>query len=338
MKKNIFNFFIVGISLIILLVLILKTQGLYAFFRQLSMLSFPWVLLSLAFMLLYWSFESLSLHLITLFHGVRKRFRESFSITMVGQFFNSITPFATGGQPAQVIYLMKNGVETGNASSIIMIKFISFQTILTIYSFLVIMFTFQNFKARIPLLLTMTLLGLAVHASMILLTVLFSYNRVLTEKIIKVIFRILKKLRLVKGGEAAEKKLEDSLKKFHDNAAVLKNNPVLMIKTVILTFIQLTFFFSIPYCICRSFGFTSTSFLDLFSASVFVATIISVVPLPGATGGAEGSFYLFFGFFFSGNSIISAILIWRIITYYSCIGFGGLFTVILPKTVKRVIP
>ena len=36
----------------------------------------------------------------------------------------------------------------------------------------------------------------------------------------------------------------------------------------------------------------------------------------GASGGAEGSFLLFFNMFFTGGTVIPAMAIWRVITYY----------------------
>ncbi|HEY9063215.1 MAG TPA: lysylphosphatidylglycerol synthase transmembrane domain-containing protein [Pseudobacteroides sp.] len=336
MKKNIFNLIIIIVSLAVPFVLVFSTQSIGNLLHQISRLDTRWIILAFLFMFLYWFFEALSLHIISVFHGFKEKVSNSFSYTMVGQFFNSITPFQSGGQPAQVVYMMKNDIDSANASSIVMLKFVAFQSVLTIYSLVVIIFTFNDFNARIPYLLPFTVLGLAVHASMIGISMLFSYNRTLTEKILKFVFKVLKKIRIIKGDEVeAEKKLEDSLSKFHDNAFLLKKNPKLLIELFILTMIQLSFFFAIPYLIYRGFGTDSSSFFELFAAAVFIATVISIIPLPGAAGGAEISSYTFFHFFFEGNAVFTAMLLWRIITFYSCIGFGGLFTVICPNKSKK---
>jgi uncharacterized protein (TIRG00374 family) len=335
-KKNIFNLIIIIISLAVPFILVFSTQSLGNLMQQVARLDTRWIILSFVFMFLYWFFESLSLHVISVFHGFKEKIRNSLSYTMVGQFFNSITPFATGGQPAQVLYMMKNGIDSANASSIVMLKFVAFQSVLTVYSLLIIIFTFKDFNARVPYLLPFTVLGLGVHASMIGISMLFSYNRIFTEKILKFIFKILKKIRIIKGDEIeAEKNLEDSLSKFHDNAFLLKKNPKLLIKLFIFTMIQLSFFFSIPYLIYRGFGTNSISFVELFATAVFIATVISIIPLPGAAGGAEISSYTFFHFYFEGNAVFTAMLLWRIITFYSCIGIGGLFTVICPNKSKK---
>ncbi len=334
MKKNIFNFLVISISLIVLVAFTLSTQGIDTFVLQVSGLNSNWIAAALFLMFLYWLFEALATYVIAHFYGIRYNMVECFAVTMVGQFFNSITPFASGGQPAQVVYMMKRGTEAGDASSVVMIKFFVFQTVLTLYSAVIIVFSFTYFKTKIPLLFTMTFLGLAVHGSMIVLSILFARNRALTERILRFIFMLIKRLRFIKITDSTEKNVERSLQNFHDNAALLKNNPVLLLKTSILVALQITFFFAIPYCVCASFGVPKESFFIIFSATVFVVTIISIVPLPGASGGAEGGFYLFFGLFFKSSFLVTAILLWRLITYYSCIGLGSVFTIAFPKRTK----
>jgi len=89
--------------------------------------------------------------------------------------------------------------------------------------------------------------------------------------------------------------------------------------------------------IYKAFGGGSSSYFELFAAAVFIATVISIIPLPGAAGGAEISSYTFFQFYFQGDSVFTAMLLWRIITFYSCIGFGGLFTVACPNKSNKKI-
>ena len=44
--------------------------------------------------------------------------------------------------------------------------------------------------------------------------------------------------------------------------------------------------------------------------------VSAFVPLPGASGGAEGSFILFFRTFFTDGTIVPAMDAWRTISYY----------------------
>jgi len=69
----------------------------------------------------------------------------------------------------------------------------------------------------------------------------------------------------------------------------------------------------------------------MISAQVFLTMFMSCIPIPGAEGGAEAGFYLIFGIFFKASSIVPAIFIWRLITYYLTIAVGSIFTVLLPN-------
>ena len=73
----------------------------------------------------------------------------------------------------------------------------------------------------------------------------------------------------------------------------------------------------------------------MIAAQVFLTMFMSFIPLPGAAGGAEGGFCMIFGLFFKANTIIPALFLWRVITYYSCIGVGALFSLIPNSKLKK---
>ena len=62
-------------------------------------------------MVLYWVMDATILnYTISYIHG-QKNFWKSFKVAVIGQYYNAITPFASGGgQPAQVYYMAKMGV------------------------------------------------------------------------------------------------------------------------------------------------------------------------------------------------------------------------------------
>lgn len=90
-----------------------------------------------------------------------------------------------------------------------------------------------------------------------------------------------------------------------------------------ITVIQITVNSLVPYFIYRSFGLNSASVITFIAAQVFVSMISAFVPLPGASGGAEVSFSLFFSMFFQATTL-PALVLWRFLTYYTNILFGGI--------------
>ncbi len=331
MKKSRFNLLIGLSSGIIIIAVIVLTNGLEDLIHQLTNLSIEWLWGAIICMFSYWVLEGTVLHIVTQFLYAKQRFIASFKITMIGQFFNAITPFSTGGQPAQLYVMIKDGMDAGSAGSILMIKFIVYQSVLTIYSFAVIVLKMGFFREKISHFIYFSVMGFMVNSAVIIFSILFSRSRNFTRKVLKIIFKGLRWIRIVKDHNKAEKHFEEELDNFHHNARLMRRNKKVLLQTAILTFLQLTAFFLIPYCIYRSFKMKGAAVIDMISAQAFVTMVSSFIPLPGAVGAAEGSFYLFFGLFFSATNIMSAILLWRVITFYSGIAVGGLVAAVAPE-------
>ncbi|MGI6193147.1 MAG: lysylphosphatidylglycerol synthase transmembrane domain-containing protein, partial [Christensenellales bacterium] len=101
-----------------------------------------------------------------------------------------------------------------------------------------------------------------------------------------------------------------------------------------LTFLQLCCYFLIPYCVYRAFGLVGAPVFMMVSAAAYVYMISSFMPLPGGSGAAESSFYMLFLLFFSNSVIAPAMLLWRTITYYSCL-IAGAATMAAVKDKKK---
>ncbi|MCJ7690828.1 MAG: flippase-like domain-containing protein [Clostridiaceae bacterium] len=321
-KKYKFNL-ILGISSgVIFILLIIFTNGWMDLIHQMKNLQIPWLMAAALSMLLYWSFEAKTLQSVIFLMKKDYKFKEAFKVTMTGQYFNSITPFASGGQPMQLYTLTKQGLGFGSAGSALMIKFIIYQTILTIYSLILILWKAAFFKSKMSNLFYLIAIGFTVNASVIVFLIIFSKHRKLTHKIIMALSKILTKLKLVKDIAKMETRINDNLEKFHDNMEIVKHSKVLMLKAIIYTTCQLTIYFTIPYFIYRSFGMSGASVGAMIAGTAFVIMLTAFIPLPVAIGGAEGAFFMFFTLFFLRNNIMAAILLWRVITFYSCIIFG----------------
>ncbi|MBU3111582.1 lysylphosphatidylglycerol synthase transmembrane domain-containing protein [Clostridium lacusfryxellense] len=315
--------FILGIgSAAIFILLIIFTNGWMDLIHQIKNLQVKWIVAAFLSMLLYWAFEAKTLQTIISLTKRDYKFKKAFKVTMVGQYFNSITPFASGGQPMQLYSLIKQGLGAGNSGSALMIKFIIYQSILTIYSLVLIFWKASFFRGKMSNLFYLIGIGFTVNASVIIFLIVFSKYRKLTHKLILFLSKILGKIKLVKNMSKLEDHINDNLNQFHDNMEIVKTSKVLMLKAVIYTIFQLTIIFVIPYFIYLSFGMRNASVGSMIAGTAFVMMLTAFIPLPGAVGGAEGAFYMFFGLFFASNNIMAAILLWRVITFYSCIIFG----------------
>lgn len=277
-------------------------------------------------MVAYWMLEACTFQSVCKGINSRISFKDCFSTSMVGQLFNCITPFASGGQPAQAYRLVKCGMELGKASCALLAKFIIYQFVLTFYTFVVICLKLKFFLTEISGFAILILVGFAINLLVMFFLLGIGFFPKPTTAFLLHLSHFLNKIKIIKNRESMDNKIVIETGKFYENFAILKANPQKFILPAIITVFQLTAFFTVPYFVCLSLSATKISFLTVICAAAFVLLISSFVPLPGATGGAEGGFYLFFEMFFVHTGFLSiAILLWRVFTFYMPIVSGMFF-------------
>ena len=294
-----------------------------------------WVSAALISMALNWVIDSIIVYNITAsaYHK-NYRIKSAFKVTMVGQYFNAISPFAVLGQPMQVITMLRQGISAGIAFSILIQKFLIYQSTLTIYSLLVIIFKYSFFRQLFPGFMSLALIGFLSQSFIVVMLILFSVNRAFTTKVIKLVFKLLSKIHIVKNPEKTAKDLETQLQFYLNNNKAINKNRKFTLKLYLLTFFQLTSIFIIPFLIYKAYHNPGAPVIDMISAQAFVTMISSYTPLPGASGTSEGSFLVIFNIFFGSEITTQAMLLWRFITYYSCIIFGSMFALVDKKKEK----
>lgn len=331
MKNKVLNIIIVIVCAVIFLSFFLFTKGLDTLIEELKSLNISWILLSVLMILLFWFLEMLAFYVIAkAFTNTKNLLIKSFNIEMVGLFFAAVTPFSAGSHPAQLYAMTESEIPAGTAGSILMIKFIIHQAINIAILLLAFIFKFNYFNSKVKYFLYLCISGIVVHILIMILAILFSVNRNITKKIFLFVFNILKRFKFMKNSGYTFEKLEQELEKFHENAALMTKNIKMCIYASIYTFFQWLAFFTIPYCIYRSFGFNSEDIFTMIAAQIFLINFMAIIPLPGAEGGAEGGFYLIYSLFFKSGTIITAIFLWRILTYYLTVAVSGIFTLVIP--------
>ena len=172
-----------------------------------------------------------------------------------------------------------------------------------------------------------SLIGFAAQIALIVALLLASFCKPLTTKVVNGFIHFLGRIHIIKDPEEKIKNVDETLTSFHDSNKTLNKNKELLIKVYAITAVQMMSYFLVPYCIARSFGIDCNVF-DMLCAQAYVNMVSCLVPLPGGSGAAEYCFSVFFGSYFSGITIKSAILLWRTITYYGTIVFTAPFAML----------
>lgn len=330
MKKKIFKLLVVLSSAIILIILIFFTNSIDELRVMFTKARLYWIAVAFGCMVVYWLFDALILHIITLGLFETQPLKDSIRVSMIGQFFNAITPMAGAGQPVIAYVMVKDGVKPGHAGAIVIIKNLLHQLMIVTYALVVFSLREPMFSS-IPQFYYLFALGLGINMAFLLFYTLFVYNKTAAKKILLFVFKLLKKLKFLKISEGWKDKVSNEMESFSEGAAMLKSNIGVSVKLIICQILQFTFYFSIPFFIQLAIESNRANAFDMIAAQCMIILISLLVPSPGATGGVEGLSYLFYGMFFTRGYIIPVILIYRILTYYSSIIFGGLFSLFAPE-------
>lgn len=325
MKANKWNILFISIASIALILFIYITNDVESLKKIIFSANIKWLLIAILCMVIYWILETGVLYCTA--NSVKRKlsYFHAFKTTMVGQLFNCLTPFSSGGQPMQAYFLMKAKFEIGEATGILLMKFIVYQGAMVLYTGLLLVIKLTFFVDHVASVGYLAILGFTVNLVVIFGLMAIGFFPNLTLRISNGSIHLLAKFKIIKRKEYLLEKVDTQIHSFHKEFRTLLTQKTILAKSVGITFLQLTAYFLIPFCICMAFQVQNASIISIVAASAFVMMISAFVPLPGASGGAEGSFYLFFGIFLLNPSIIAvAVVVWRLITFYLPI-FVGMF-------------
>lgn len=269
-------------------------------------------------MFAYWLCETATVHVILKPLCPGAKLRDTWYNTIIGQYFNCITPLASGGQPMQAYYFVQFGVPLGNALSALLSRFIVYQFVLTIYSAATLAAGFRT-EGKILIeggLMPFVLIGFAINTGVIIFLLGIALWKKGTEKAVNGIITLLHKMRIVKKPMKQRLYYTREVRKFHENFKYLKKNVPVMFKAVLFTSLQLIIYLNISYLLYRGF-FPNADMLwgRIITYQAYVNMFSSFMPLPGAMGAAELGYAGFFKKIF-GEFTGAATLLWRVFTFY----------------------
>ncbi|MGR3742058.1 lysylphosphatidylglycerol synthase transmembrane domain-containing protein [Companilactobacillus sp. DQM5] len=330
-RKNIWAFFLMLVMGIGIFAWELRNTNINSLLKSITELNFGWLLVAFLSMILSFVFEALVLKVLLNGRLDRKLSTwEYFRIPLIQALFNAITPFSSGGQPAQLVALMQSKIEPGKASSVLLMKFIVFQTMVMINFIVALIVGFKHIAQSFSGLSILIIGGFAIHIFTISVLLMIMYYYKFTKKVAIIIMKPVK-LIAKKDGVKWEKKLLEKINTFYQESLILKKEPYKVFKAAVLTFIQLLFYYLVVYFVLLSLNVSHINIIKVLVLQIMIVMIVSIFPIPGGSGGAEYSFKsLFAGFLPTQGSLVLGMFLWRFITY-----FFGMFLGIL-GTAKKI--
>lgn len=331
-KMNIISIILILAIFVGLTIYMITVDGLDNIIQLLKSVDYRWVFGGIGILILWFICDALTLHLPLKTMYKKQKFKDSFRVAMIGQLFNNITPFASGGQPMQAYELSKEGKRVSDSLSAMTMKFIITQTALAIFTTVIILAQFDFLKDLMKDYMWIVILSFVVNLLAIILVLLAGIKKGIIVSICKPFIKLGAKLHIVKDKEKTIEKFDESVSNFSTQFKNMKHYPKTIVGIFISAIIQSMLYYSITYFVYRAFGNEGVSYFQIVPAQAILLLIMTFIPTPGSGGGAEGGFLLIFSSLFKKGTINLSILFWRLYTFYLPIIIGAFF--LLPSRRK----
>lgn len=260
----------------------------------------------------------------------------SLKTAILGKYYDNITPLATGGQPFQIYYLKKHGIQTGVAGALPIISF--FLSQLAFFVLSVFFFITKGSILDTVWLKVLAYVGLFFSIAMPLFLFVFSFFPLAFQKVINWVIKILTKMKIIRQPEVAKKKMEKIANDYSNSFKTISNSKWIFVVCFIISIIYQLALCSIPYFVIKAFGINA-SWGEMFAYCCFIYAAVSFIPTPGNSGATEFSFATIFKTYLSSGYMFWGMIFWRFISYYSLLIIGLIliiFQTILKSKSKKI--
>lgn len=324
--KRMIRNFIIFIALIILtFYIILKDQNIIEIFNILKNVKKQYILIAVLCMCIYIVCEAINIGRTLKILNEKSSFLKNIKYALIGFFFSSITPAASGGQPMQIYYMYKDKITVANSTLALLINLSSMQIVTISIALISIIF---NYKYLNKALIILFVIGILLNGSALTLLLIAIFSKKILKKIINFIVKIMKKMK-IRNIEEKSEKLELELNKYQNSSSYIKNNKLVILKTILTTYIQFIAFYSVSYWVYCSFGLKEYNFIQILTIQSILYATVSGIPSPGAVGVTEGGFIEIFKSMIPYNMINGAMLLNRGISFYLLVCISGITTILV---------
>ncbi len=321
-RSNLLNALIIVVTLGLVLYLSARGGGISSAWTALCSADWRWIAAALGCWCVFMTFEAMGLHVFFHQQKVKIKFRLSLLVALIGSFYSSVTPAATGGQPMQVLALKKRNIPAGISSSGLAVKFFTFQMALLSLGGALWLMNPGIAAACMEDAKWIVFAGFILNGLSIVAVLLLAINKNIVRGILTLAIRLGKALHLVKNIAGTASRADAAISDFHASVDMLTHHPFRLLRLYLLSCLQVLGLMSIAYCVYRALGMETHSYFDILTLQFLLYIGASFTPLPGASGAQEGGFYIFFQHVFPADKLVGALLLWRFFTYYFTLIIG----------------
>lgn len=234
----------------------------------------------------------------------------------------------------QIYYMKKEKISIPVSTVILMIVTITYKLVLVVIGIGVAVFGRGFVHTYLQGILPVFYLGLALNIFCVTFMTILVFHPLFAKAIMVKGLKVLERIHLMKKKENRLRKLEDSMDTYRDTAAYLKNNPMVIVKVIGITFVQRMALFAVTWFVYQSFGLHGAGFWEILFLQAVISVSVDMLPLPGGMGISETLFLTIFKPVF-GTLLLPGMVLSRGLGYYGELLISAIFTVAAQLTIGQ---
>lgn len=287
-----------------------------------------WLAAAFLSMLAYIGFDALMIRCLLRGFGYPRSLPKCVSYAAADLYFSAITPSATGGQPMEAYFMMKDGVP-GVISTVVMLTYLLLYTLsIIIIGVVCLIFVPSSFLAFGTLGRIFIAVGAVIQLSLAFLYALLLWNKDMLRKILHWGLRVLAKLRILRNYEQRKEKLDATMDQYAAATGMLKGRRRLLLKTLLLNLAHRSSQIMVTvFCFLAGGGSLKLA-PKLFAMQSNVVIGAYCIPIPGSMGVTDLLMLDGFSSLMSEQQSANLELLARATSFYICILLCGLIVLV----------
>lgn len=267
-------------------------------------------------MLLFISCEAFAIMVLLRSFSYRASFLKCLKYSFIGFYFCSITPGASGGQPAQVYYMSRDGYDPGPSALSILIVTASYQADILLAGILTLVFRWELVTLQLGAVRYFVLFGACINLLLLALLTGAAFRPRKVRGLLASCIRLLGRVKWIKDPDRTLRDAENQMEEYRKGAEHLRKNPRILFTVLFAILLQIFSRLSVTYAVYRAFGLRGYSWLDIVALQAMLALAVESIPLPGAVGAAEAGFLAVNRAVFGADRLVPAMLLSRGTSFY----------------------
>ena len=287
-----------------------------------------WLNLSIIASAMYVWCEGMALRTILNGSGYKVKQLNSLVYSTADVFFSAITPSATGGQPASAFFMLRDGISAGMTTATLVLNLMMYTVSIVVLGVIAIIMkpvAFLEFSAISKALIILGFFVLTVLS--IIFFLILKQGKGFFRSMEKLIYSLNKK-GLIKNVKPKLAKLKKHGADYGKCTELIRDNPSMVVKVFIWTFVQRASQIAVPMLVYLSYGGEKNKSALMFSKQCLMNIGYNFIPIPGAMGVSD--YLMLDGFvrIMQRKLAFRIELLSRGIMFYVCVSLSGIITLI----------